>query len=239
MSGQQETALFEIDGLRTSFKTEAGVVRAVRGASLRIGKGESIGIVGESGSGKTVSMLSALRLVPPSATIEAKALRFDGADLLAASPKQIRQLNGKDIGFILQDPMTSLYPLMKVGDQIGETLRLHLGLSRAAARLRTIEILKLVGIPDPEVRLRQLPFEFSGGMRQRVMIAMAIACNPKLVIADEPTTALDVTIQAQILDLLKDLKSKLQTSIVLISHDLGVIAGMCTKVFVMYGGRVG
>jgi len=238
MSKTTSDTLLEISGLHTTFMTDAGMVRAVRGADIDVGRGESIGIVGESGSGKTVSMLSALRLVPPTARIEADAIRFDGADLLAASPKRMRELNGKEIGFIFQDPMTSLNPLMTIGNQIGESLRLHLGMSRKAAHKRAVEILGLVEIPDPASRLRQLPYEFSGGMRQRVMIAMAIACNPKLVIADEPTTALDVTIQAQILELLGELKKTLNTSIVLISHDLGVIAGMASRVFVMYGGRV-
>jgi oligopeptide/dipeptide ABC transporter, ATP-binding protein, C-terminal domain len=230
--------ILELENLRTSFKTDAGIVRAVRGATLSVERGESVGIVGESGSGKTVSMLSAMRLLPQQAAVEADKLRFNGVDILRADSRVMRSIAGKDIGFVFQDPMTSLNPLLTVGDQLSESMKLHLGITGKAARERAIEILKLVEIPEPAARLRQYPFEFSGGMRQRVMIAIAIACKPKLIIADEPTTALDVTIQAQILALLKGLKDALQTSIVLISHDMGVIASMCTKVFVMYGGRV-
>jgi oligopeptide transport system ATP-binding protein len=230
--------ILELRDLRSSFKTDAGIVQATRGVSLAVERGESVGIVGESGSGKTVSMLSALRLLPPQATIEAEALSFNGIDILNADPRVMRSISGKEIGFIFQDPMTSLNPLLTVGDQLCESMKIHLGIRGKAARERAIEIMKMVEIPEPEARLKQYPFEFSGGMRQRVMIAIAIACKPKLIIADEPTTALDVTIQAQILDLLKGLKDALRTSIVLISHDMGVIASMCTKVFVMYGGRV-
>jgi oligopeptide transport system ATP-binding protein len=230
--------ILELRNLRTSFKTDAGVVQAARGVTLSVERGESVGIVGESGSGKTVSMLSTLRLLPPQAVIEAESLDFDGIDILHADSRVMRSIAGKEIGFIFQDPMTSLNPLLTVGDQLAESMKIHLGIRGKTARQRAIEILRTVEIPEPEARLKQYPFEFSGGMRQRVMIAIAIACKPKLVIADEPTTALDVTIQAQILDLLKGLKDMLQTSIVLISHDMGVIASMCTKVFVMYGGRV-
>jgi oligopeptide transport system ATP-binding protein len=230
--------LLEIEELRTSFKTDAGTVQAARGVTLSVARGESVGIVGESGSGKTVTMLSTLRLLPPQAKVEAKTLAFDGRDLLKADARVMRSIAGKDVGFIFQDPMTSLNPLFTVGEQLGESLKLHAGLSGKAAKERAAEILDLVGIPEAAARLKQYPFEFSGGMRQRAMIAIAIACEPKLVIADEPTTALDVTIQAQILDLLGSLKERLETSIVLISHDLGVIASMCSRVFIMYGGRV-
>ena len=232
------STLLDIRNLRTTFKTDAGLVRAVRGLSLHIDRGESVGIVGESGSGKSVTMLSLLRLLPPTARIESDGIDFDGRNLSGLSHADMRPVYGKEIGIIFQDPMTSLNPLLTVGDQISESLKIHKGLKGAAAKARVLEILGLVEMPDPEQRLKQYPYEFSGGMRQRVMIAIAIACEPKLLIADEPTTALDVTIQAQILDLMRNLKRRLDTSIVLISHDLGVIAGMCSRVFVMYGGRI-
>jgi oligopeptide transport system ATP-binding protein len=233
-----QSPLLRIEGLRTSFKTDSGLVQAARGVTLSVGRGESVGIVGESGSGKTVTMLSTLRLLPPQAKVEAKTLAFDGVDLLAADARAMRSIAGKDVGFIFQDAMTALNPLLTVGDQLRESLKLHMRLSGKASRAQAAEILELVGIPEAEARLGQYPFEFSGGMRQRAMIAIAIACKPKLIIADEPTTALDVTIQAQILELLGSLKNELRTSIVLISHDLGVIASMCSRVFIMYGGRV-
>ncbi len=230
--------LLDIRNLRTTFKTDAGLVRAVRGVSFGIEVGESVGIVGESGSGKSVTMLSLLRLLPPQASIESDGIMFAGRDLAGLSHSDMRPVYGKEIGIIFQDPMTSLNPLLTVGNQISESLKIHKGLRGAAAEEKVKEILSLVEIPDPEQRLKQYPYEFSGGMRQRVMIAIAIACEPKLLIADEPTTALDVTIQAQILDLMRNLKRRLDTSIILISHDLGVIAGMCSRVFVMYGGKI-
>ncbi|MET3696879.1 oligopeptide transport system ATP-binding protein [Bacillus oleivorans] len=230
--------LLEIENLRTNFHIDSGKVQAVRGISFYIDKGESIGIVGESGSGKSVSMLSVMGLLPDNATVEADRMNFEGVELLDVDPKQMRKLRGNEIGMIFQDPMTSLNPLFTIGNQIMEPIRIHLNVSKAEARRRAIEILKLVEIPSPESRLNQYPHEFSGGMRQRVMIAIALSCNPKLLIADEPTTALDVTIQAQILDLMKDLKKKLNTSIVLITHDLGVVASMCERIIVMYGGQI-
>ncbi|WP_243354812.1 ABC transporter ATP-binding protein [Bacillus litorisediminis] len=230
--------LLEVENLRTNFHIDSGKVQAVRGISFHINKGESIGIVGESGSGKSVSMLSVMGLLPYNATVEADRMSFEGVELLDMDPKQIRKLRGNEIGMIFQDPMTSLNPLFTIGNQIMEPIRIHLHVSKAEARRRAIELLKMVEIPSPESRLNQFPHEFSGGMRQRVMIAIALSCNPKLLIADEPTTALDVTIQAQILDLMKDLKRKLNTSIVLITHDLGVVASMCERIIVMYGGQI-
>jgi oligopeptide transport system ATP-binding protein len=203
-----------------------------------VNKGESIGIVGESGSGKSVSMLSLLKLLPQNAKLEADSVLFDGIELVNTDQKAMRKMLGNDIGMIFQDPMTSLNPLFTIGEQIMEPLRIHQKLSKEEARARAIEILKLVEIPSPESRLKQYPHEFSGGMRQRVMIAIALSCSPKLLIADEPTTALDVTIQAQILDLMRDLRSKLNVSIVMITHDLGVIANMCNRIAVMYGGTI-
>ncbi|GAA0317380.1 ABC transporter ATP-binding protein [Bacillus carboniphilus] len=230
--------LLQVKDLKTTFHIDAGQVQAVRGISFHIDKGESIGIVGESGSGKSVSMLSIMGLLPDNATVEAERMNFAGHNLLEIQHKEMRKLQGNDIGMIFQDPMTSLNPLFTIGDQIMEPIRIHLRLSKAEARKKAIEILKLVEIPSPESRLNQYPHEFSGGMRQRVMIAIALSCNPKLLIADEPTTALDVTIQAQILDLMKDLKSKLNTSIVMVTHDLGVVASMCSRIIVMYGGTI-
>ncbi|MGE7271093.1 ABC transporter ATP-binding protein [Brevibacillus panacihumi] len=230
--------LLQVNNLRTTFHIEAGQVQAVRGISFHVEKGESVGIVGESGSGKSVSMLSIMRLLPDNAKIEADRLLFDGIEIMDMDHKQMRRLHGNDIGMIFQDPMTSLNPLFTIGDQLMEPIRIHLKLSKAEAKKKAIEVLKMVEIPSPETRLNQYPHEFSGGMRQRVMIAIAISCNPKLLIADEPTTALDVTIQAQILDLMRDLKKKSNTSIVLITHDLGVVASMCSRIIVMYGGQI-
>ena len=230
--------LLEVKNLNTSFKIGVGTVQAVRGVSFHVEEGESIGIVGESGSGKSVTMLSVMGLLPAYATVAADSLRFDGKELTAMSPKELRALHGSDIGMIFQDPMTSLNPLFTVQNQLMEPLRIHQHMNRAQAKQRALELLKLVEIPDPESRLKQYPHEFSGGMRQRVMIAIAIACNPKMVIADEPTTALDVTIQAQILDLLNHLKREMNTSIIMITHDLGVIASMCSRILVMYGGII-
>ena len=230
--------LLEVKNLNTSFKIGVGTVQAVRGVSFHVEEGESIGIVGESGSGKSVTMLSVMGLLPAYASIEADSLRFDGKELTKMSPKELRALHGSDIGMIFQDPMTSLNPLFTVQNQLMEPLKIHQHMNRAQAKARALELLKLVEIPDPEARLKQYPHEFSGGMRQRVMIAIAIACNPKMVIADEPTTALDVTIQAQILDLLNHLKREMKTSIIMITHDLGVIASMCSRILVMYGGVI-
>lgn len=230
--------LLKIKNLRTTFSIEAGDVQAVRGVDLTVKKGESIGIVGESGSGKSVSMLSIMRLLEENAEISADMLEFDGEDLLDKNKKEMRKICGNEIGMIFQDPMSSLNPLFTVGNQLTEALRLHKKISKREAREEVVELLKMVEISSPESRLKQYPHELSGGMRQRIMIAMAMSCSPKLLIADEPTTALDVTIQAQILDLMKNLKSKTGTSIIMITHDLGVIANMCSRIVVMYGGTV-
>ncbi len=229
--------LLEVDRLQTHFATPDGVVRAVDGLSFSIDAGETLAVVGESGCGKSVTSMSILRLIPEPPGRIAGAIRFNGRDLLQVSEAEMRRLRGNDISMIFQEPMTSLNPVLTVGRQIGETLRLHQGLSAAQAEKRAIEMLDLVGIAAPARRVREYPHQLSGGMRQRVMIAMALACNPKLLIADEPTTALDVTIQAQILDLMRDLKTRLGSAIMLITHDLGVVAEMAERVVVMYAGR--
>ena len=230
--------MLEIEGLKTHFFTRDGIVRAVDGVSFSVAPGETLAVVGESGCGKSVTSLSILRLIasPPGRIVEG-SIRFQGQDLLALSERGMRDIRGNEISMIFQEPMTSLNPVLSVGRQITETLTLHRGLSKEAARTRAIEMLRLVGIPEPASRLRQYPHEFSGGMRQRVMIAIALACDPKLLIADEPTTALDVTVQAQILDLMRQLKARTGTAIILITHSLGVVAEMAQRVIVMYGGR--
>jgi peptide/nickel transport system ATP-binding protein len=230
-------ALLEVERLQTHFGTPDGVVRAVEGVSFRIDAGETLGIVGESGCGKSVTAMSILRLIQEPPGKIAGSIRFDGRDLLALSEPEMRAIRGNAISMIFQEPMTSLNPVLTVGRQIGETLRLHQGMNARQAEQRAIEMLILVGIPAPARRVREYPHQLSGGMRQRVMIAMALACNPKLLIADEPTTALDVTIQAQILDLMRDLKQRLGSAIMLITHDLGVVAEMAERVVVMYAGR--
>jgi oligopeptide transport system ATP-binding protein len=231
--------LLTVQDLRTHFFTRAGVVRAVDGVSFDLQVGETLGIVGESGSGKSVTALSIMRLIPtPPGRIVSGKLLFGGQDLLKVGKIRLRQLRGNEISMIFQDPMTSLNPVFTIGHQVEETLRAHTKMSQAQIRARTIELLERVGIPTPERRLRDYPHNFSGGMRQRVVIAIALACNPKLIIADEPTTALDVTIQAQILDLLRTLSKDFGTSVLLITHDLGVVAGMCDRIVVLYGGRV-
>ncbi len=230
-------ALLEVENLQTHFGTPDGVVRAVDGLSFHIEAGETVAIVGESGCGKSVTSMSILRLVQEPPGRIAGSVRFNGKDLLKLSEKEMRAIRGNEISMIFQEPMTSLNPVLTVGRQIGETLRLHQGMNRHQAEARAVEMLKLVGIPAPERRVREYPHQLSGGMRQRVMIAMALACNPKLLIADEPTTALDVTIQAQILDLMRDLKSKVGAAIMLITHDLGVVAETASRVVVMYAGR--
>jgi peptide/nickel transport system ATP-binding protein len=230
-------ALLEVENLQTHFGTPDGVVRAVDGLSFHIEAGETVAIVGESGCGKSVTSMSILRLVQEPPGKIAGSVRFNGKDLLTLSEKEMRAIRGNEISMIFQEPMTSLNPVLTVGRQIGETLRLHQGMNRQQAEARAVEMLKLVGIPAPERRVREYPHQLSGGMRQRVMIAMALACNPKLLIADEPTTALDVTIQAQILDLMRDLKSKVGAAIMLITHDLGVVAETASRVVVMYAGR--
>ncbi len=230
-------ALLEVERLQTHFGTSDGVVRAVEGLSFHIDAGETLAIVGESGCGKSVTSTSILRLVPTPPGKIAGRILFQGRDLLALPEAEMRKLRGNDISMIFQEPMTSLNPVLTVGRQIGETLRLHQGMSARQAEERSVEMLTLVGIPAPGRRVREYPHQLSGGMRQRVMIAMALACNPKLLIADEPTTALDVTIQAQILDLMRDLKTRLGSAIMLITHDLGVVAEMAQRVVVMYAGR--
>ena len=232
------TPVLEVEGLKTHFFTRDGVVRAVDGLSFSVGPGETLAIVGESGCGKSVTSLSILRLIasPPGRVVEG-TIRFEGRDLLALSEPDMRRVRGNEISMIFQEPMTSLNPVLTIGRQIAEALILHRGLARSAARARAIEMLALVNIPEPARRVTEYPHQMSGGMRQRVMIAMALACNPKLLIADEPTTALDVTIQAQILDLMRGLKEKTGAAIMLITHDLGVVAEMAQRVVVMYAGR--
>ncbi len=230
--------LLEIKGLRTSFYTRDGVVRAVDGIDFHVDRGEIMGLVGESGCGKSVTSLSVMRLVAKPGRIEGGEILFDGQDLLKLSNDQMRRIRGERISMIFQQPQSSLNPVWDVGKQIAEVLEIHRGLKRGAARARALELLKMVGIPDPTRRLSAYPHEMSGGMAQRVMIAMALACEPELLIADEPTTALDVTIQAQILDLMRNLRDETGTAIVLITHDLGVVAEMCDRVAVMYAGEI-
>jgi peptide/nickel transport system ATP-binding protein len=230
-------ALLEVENLQTHFRTPDGVNRAVDGISFHVAEGETLAIVGESGCGKSVTANSILRLIPEPPGKIAGVIRFEGVDLLKLSDRAMRDIRGNDISMIFQEPMTSLNPVLNVGRQLGETLRLHQGLDKRTAEARAVEMLALVGIPEPRRRVREYPHQMSGGMRQRVMIAMALACNPKLLIADEPTTALDVTIQAQILELMADLKRKVGAAIVLITHDLGVVAEVAERVMVMYAGR--
>ena len=230
--------LLELNNLKLSFYTYAGEVQALRGVSFTLDQGEVIGIVGESGSGKSVTSLSIMGLLPPAAKIKEGSINFNGRDLLTLSPARMQQIRGNEISMVFQDPMTSLNPVYTVGNQIMEPLMLHQHLSRSQAQKKAVEMLALTGIPDPEQRFNQYPHEFSGGMRQRAMIAMALSCQPRLLIADEPTTALDVTIQAQILALMKDLKEHFNTSIIMITHDLGVVAQLCSRILVMYGGII-
>ena len=230
--------ILAVDDLRTYFHTRDGVVRAVDGVSFELGRGETLSIVGESGCGKSVTAMSILRLLPiPPAKIESGSILFEGENLLDYSMEQMRGVRGNEISMIFQEPMTSLNPVLTVGRQISESLILHQGLSRREALDRAVEMLDIVRIPDPRRRIDEYPHQMSGGMRQRVMIAMALSCNPKVLIADEPTTALDVTIQAQILALMGELKERLGTAIIIITHDLGVVAEMAERVVVMYAGR--
>src|SRR4051812_13816388 len=236
---EQNGTILSVNGLKTYFATEDGVVKAVDDISFELKKGETLGIVGESGSGKSVTNLSVMRLIPePPGQIAGGHINFDGIDVLSLSIDEVRNIRGRRIAMIFQDPMTSLNPFMKISNQLMEVTQLHLGHSRRQAYEHAIKMLKLVGISDAEDRMDSYPHEFSGGMRQRVMIAMALSCDPELLIADEPTTALDVTIQAQILELIKDLKARMGTSVILITHDLGVVAGMTDKIIVMYAGKV-
>ena len=231
--------LLDVQGLVTRFHTPEGVIHAVNGVSFTLKEGETLGVVGESGCGKSQTMLSILRLVAsPPGKIEAGKAFFRGEDLLAMSNEEMRQIRGAQIGMVFQDPMTSLNPVITIGDQITNPLMLHLGMNKQKARERAVELLEMVGIPNAKDRLKDYPHQFSGGMRQRVMIAMALSCNPQILIADEPTTALDVTIQAQIMDLVKRIRDELGMAIIWITHDLGVVAELAQRVLVMYGGFI-
>ena len=233
------TPVLDVKNLKTVFATRSGEVHAVNSVSFDLRPGELLGVVGESGSGKSVTMMSLLGLLPsPPAEVQGGTVMLGGRDLLKIGEDGLRAVRGREVGFVFQDPMTSLNPVFTVGFQITEPLRKHLGMSKSQARKRAVELLELVGIPDARRRLGDYPHQFSGGMRQRVMIAIALACDPKVLIADEPTTALDVTIQAQILELVKELRQKLGMAIIWITHDLGVIAGIADRVMVMYGGQV-
>jgi oligopeptide/dipeptide ABC transporter ATP-binding protein len=233
-----DTPLLQVKGLRTSFYTRDGAVRAVDGIDFHVDRGEIMGLVGESGCGKSVTSLSIMGLVGRPGKVEAGEVLFDGRDLLKIGRNEMRKLRGDRLSMIFQQPQSSLNPVWDVGRQIGEVLEIHRGMKRGPARQRALELLKMVGIPDPERRLKAYPHEMSGGMAQRVMIAMALACEPELLIADEPTTALDVTIQAQILDLMRNLREQTGAAIILITHDLGVVAEMCDRVAVMYAGEI-
>lgn len=230
--------LLNVDELQVSFHTRDGLNQAVRGVSFHMGAGETVGIVGESGSGKSVTAKAIMGLIAPPGKITHGSVTFQGENLLGLSQKDWRKLRGNRIAMVFQDPMTSLNPVKTIGFQMSEVIRRHRGLGKKETMLEAVEMLRKVGISEPERRVKQYPHEFSGGMRQRVMIAMALSCNPELLIADEPTTALDVTIQAQILDLLKKLKDESDTAVLLITHDLGVVAQVCSRVVVMYGGMV-
>jgi len=238
LRGKSGDRLLDVRGLRTSFHTTDGVVRAVDGIDFHVNRGEIMGLVGESGCGKSVTSLSIMRLVASPGRIEAGEVIFDGRDLLTLSQRQMRDLRGDAISMIFQQPTSSLNPVFDVGMQLGEMLEIHRAMKRKAARHRAAELLRMVGIPDPQRRLSAYPHALSGGMAQRVMIAMALACEPELLIADEPTTALDVTIQAQILDIMRSLQRETGTAIILITHDLGVVAEMCDRVAVMYAGEI-
>jgi oligopeptide/dipeptide ABC transporter ATP-binding protein len=234
-----DDVILQVNDLKTYFKLDEGLLKAVDGVSFDLRKGETLGIVGESGSGKSVTNLAIMKLIPtPPGRIAGGEVLFNGKDVLKMSDNEIRELRGNKISMIFQDPMTSLNPFLRISTQMVETIVLHQGLDKKAAKAKAIEMLALAGIPAPEKRIDQYPHQFSGGMRQRVMIAMALSCNPEILIADEPTTALDVTIQAQILDLIRELSVRLGTAVILITHSLGVVAGMCDNICVMYAGRV-
>jgi len=231
--------ILHVENLKTYFNTDDGMVKAVDNVSFTLNQGETLGIVGESGCGKSVTNLSVMRLISsPPGKIMGGDVFFHGKSVLSMSEDELRDLRGNKISMIFQDPMTSLNPFLRISTQLVETLCLHQGLSRSEAREKAVQMLRLVGIPTPEKRIDAYPHQFSGGMRQRVMIAMALSCNPEILIADEPTTALDVTIQAQILEIIKDLTVRLKTAVILITHDLGVVSGMCNKICVMYAGRI-
>ncbi len=237
--GNGNSTILKVEDLVTQFNTPEGIVYAVNGVSFELKEGETLGVVGESGCGKSVTMLSILKLIPmpPGEIIHGKALFHDN-DLIALKPDEIRDVRGSQIGMVFQDPMTSLNPVLTIGKQVSEPLMLHLKMNKKEAAARVVELLQLVGIPEADKRLDQYPHQFSGGMRQRVMIAMALACNPQILIADEPTTALDVTIQAQIIDLVKRLRDELNMTVIWITHDLGIIAGLAQRVIVMYAGYI-
>lgn len=236
---EKNEPILEVKGLKTHFYTKRGVTKAVDGIDFTLHKGETLGIVGESGCGKSMTSLSILRLIPsPPGKIVDGSILYKGKDLVSLPENEMRKIRGNEISMIFQEPMTSLNPVITVGEQIAEALRLHQKMGKKAAWEKAVEMLKLVGIPSPEKRAKQEPFQLSGGMRQRVMIAMALACTPEILIADEPTTALDVTIQAQILELIKDLQTKLGMGVIMITHDLGVVAETCDKVAVMYAGNI-
>lgn len=232
------STILQVENLKTVFSSRGQEVQAVRGVNFEVNKGEIVGLVGESGSGKSVTMKAILGILPENAKTSADVLRFQDKDLLSLNEEEYRKMRGKEMTMIFQDPMTALNPLKKIGAHLEEVIMRHSSCSKAEAKTKAIEMLRRVGIPMPETRMKQYPHEFSGGMRQRVLIAMALACEPELLIADEPTTALDVTIQAQILDLLKELEEQYNTSIVLITHDMGVVANVCTKIAIMYGGLI-
>jgi len=234
----KEQPILQVNNLQTVFNTDKGKIRAVDGVSFAVPKGKTMGIVGESGSGKSITALSILQLLATNGHVKRGEVLFKGKDLVKLTDKQMRHIRGNQISMIFQEPMTSLNPVFTVGQQISETLRIHKNLSKKEAMVQAVDMLKLVGIPSPDKRVKQYPYELSGGMRQRVMIAMALACNPEILIADEPTTALDVTIQAQILELIKDLQNRLGMSVIMITHDLGVVAETCDYVAVMYAGQV-
>ncbi len=230
--------LLEVQNLHTYFYTDTGVVKAVNDVSYHVGEGEAVGIVGESGSGKSVSALSILGLVPYPGRIVDGRIFFEGANLLSLSDRELQRIRGNRIGMIFQEPMTSLNPVLTIERQLTESLETHMGMSRAAARRRGVELLEMVGIADPQQRIKEHPHRLSGGMRQRVMIAMALSCNPNLIIADEPTTAVDVTIQAQLLELMKNLTRELNVALIIISHNMGIVARYVDRVFIMYAGKI-
>ena len=230
--------LLEINDLKVSFFTPAGEVKAVNGITYDLDEGRVLGIVGESGSGKSVSVSALMQLLVPPGRVVGGSITFEGRDILAMNKDEIQAVRGKEIGMIFQDPMTSLNPVYTIGEQLIETLKRHTDMTRKQAWERSVEMLRLVGINKPEQRMKQYPHEFSGGMRQRAMIAMTLLCNPKLLIADEPTTALDVTIQAQILELMRELRQKINAAIIMITHDLGIVSDICDEVIVMYAGRI-
>ncbi|GAB1454716.1 MAG: ABC transporter ATP-binding protein [Spirochaetia bacterium] len=234
-----DDVILQVKDLKAYFKLDEGLLKAVDGVSFEVSKGETLGIVGESGSGKSVSNLAIMKLIPsPPGKIAGGEVLFNGKDIFKMSDEEVRKLRGNKISMIFQDPMTCLNPFLRISTQMVETLMLHQGLDKKAAKEKAIEMLNLAGIPAPEKRIDQYPHQFSGGMRQRVMIAMALSCEPEILIADEPTTALDVTIQAQILELIKELSARLRTAVILITHSLGVVAGMCDHICVMYAGRI-